>query len=86
MASSILLIKSEHDGTGMKLTERNESSKPSHGRRTPGIDEVMMKLRTAIKLLEDGMPNFAESWAFQAENDLHAENERRRAAASELRT
>lgn len=59
------------------------SLKPSHGHKTPGIDEVLMQLRTAIKLLEDGMPNTAESWAYQAADALHQENERRRALVSE---
>lgn len=59
------------------------SSRPSHGQRTSGIDDVIMKLRTAIKLLDDGMPNTAENWAYQAADSLHEENERRRAMATE---
>ena len=42
-----------------------------------------MKLRTAIQLLNDGLPNTAESWAYQAADSLREENERRRAMATE---
>lgn len=50
---------------------------------TPGIKEALLQLRTAIKLIEAGCPNTAQDWAYKAADSLQAENERRRATASE---
>lgn len=46
---------------------------------TPGIEEALRQLRTAIKLIEAGCPNTAQDWAYRAADSLQAENERRRA-------
>jgi hypothetical protein len=55
----------------------------SHGQLTPGLEEVLMQLRTAIKLLQEGCPSIAEGWAYRAADALHEENQRRRANSSE---
>jgi hypothetical protein len=50
---------------------------------TPGLEEVLVQLRTAIKLIEQGCPNTAENWAYKAADNLREQNEKRRSEAGE---
>lgn len=40
-------------------------------------DDVRMKINTALKLLDDGMPNIAEDWLYKAADALQEANEKR---------
>lgn len=46
-------------------------------------DDVRMKINTALKLLNDGMPNIAEDWLYQAADTLQEANEKRQREARE---
>lgn len=46
-----------------------------------GMADVLLQLRTAIKLIEQGCPNTAENWAYKAADNLREQNEKRRSDA-----